>query len=190
MEKTRIAVLVSGRGSNLEAIIDASREENFPARIVLVLSNKPDALALVRAKNAGIATEIIVHTAFETREAFDDALHEALVSHGVEFICLAGFMRILSDKFVTRWQGKMINIHPSLLPKYKGLDTHARALAAKDSEHGCTIHWVSAGVDEGEIIAQAKVPVLEGDTSDALAARVLTAENALYPATLRTLLSR
>lgn len=186
--KKHIAVLVSGRGSNLKALIDATSAPDFPAQIVLVLSNKADAFALVHAHNAHIPTAVLSHKAFESREAFDDAMHEVLLAHGVEFVCLAGFMRILSDQFVARWQGKMINIHPSLLPKYRGLHTHARALEAGESEHGCSIHWVSSGVDEGEIIAQACVPVLPDDTVDTLAERVLVAENILYPEVLKKVL--
>lgn len=187
--KRNIAVLVSGRGSNLKALIDAASAPDFPAQIVLVLSNKADAFALEHARNAQIPTLVLSHKAYETREAFDEVMHEMLLAHRVEFVCLAGFMRILSDQFVARWQGKMINIHPSLLPKYKGLDTHARALAAGESEHGCSIHWVSSGVDEGEVIAQARVVVMEDDSEQSLAARVLEAENILYPDTLKKVLA-
>lgn len=190
MPRTRIAVLVSGRGSNLQALIDAAHSDDFPATIALVLSNKQDAYALKRASDAGIATEVILHTPYATREAFDAAMHETLLAHRIEFICLAGFMRILSPWFVEAWQGRMINIHPSLLPKFKGLDTHARAIKAGETEHGCTIHWVTPELDSGAIIAQARIPILENDTAESLGARVLAEENLLYPTTLKSLMKK
>lgn len=190
MEKTRVAVLVSGRGSNLQALIDAARTPSYPAQIVLVLSNSPDAYGLTRAQDAGIATAIVNHRDHATRDAFDAAMHQVLLAHDVGFICLAGFMRILTPGFTQAWEGRMINIHPSLLPKFKGLHTHQAALDAGESEHGCTIHWVSEQLDSGTTIAQARVPVLAGDTADTLAARVLAEENILYPATLERLLTQ
>lgn len=189
MSKPRIAVLASGRGSNLQALIDATRARDFPARIALVLCNNPEAYALTRARDACIDTALIEHRTYPTREAFDAAMHDTLTAHRIDFICLAGFMRILSPWFVMQWEGRMINIHPSLLPKFKGLHTHQAALDAGESEHGCTIHWVSEQLDSGAIIAQARVPVLPNDTADSLAARVLIEENKLYPEILRQLMA-
>ncbi|KPP80414.1 MAG: phosphoribosylglycinamide formyltransferase 1 PurN [Oceanicaulis sp. HLUCCA04] len=186
---TPIAVLISGRGSNLQCLIDACASDNYPARIAAVISNRPDAYGLKRAKEAGIPAIAIDHKAYETREDFEDALDSALREAGAEFVCLAGFMRILTAGFVNRWDGRMINIHPSLLPKFKGVDTHARAIAAGESEHGCTVHWVTPGMDEGPVIAQARVPVLEGDTPETLAARVLVEEHRLYPEALKMALN-
>lgn len=189
MKKKRIAVLISGSGSNLQALIDACATADYPAQIVLVLANKADAYGLTRAQTAGLKTHVISHKDFATREAFDAAMDAVLCANEVEMICLAGFMRVLSPWFVEQWRGKMINIHPSLLPKYKGLHTHQRAIDAGDSEAGCSVHWVSAGVDEGEIIAQARVPILAGDTAETLAARVLVEEHKTYPAALKKILS-
>jgi len=186
---TPIAVLISGRGSNLQCLIDACASDNYPARIAAVISNRPDAYGLKRAKEAGIPAIAIDHKAYETREDFEDALDSALREAGAEFVCLAGFMRILTAGFVNRWDGRMINIHPSLLPKFKGVDTHARAIAAGESEHGCTVHWVTPGMDEGPVIAQARVPVLEGDTPETLPARVLVEEHRLYPEALKMALN-
>lgn len=182
--KTRVAVLISGRGSNMQSLVHAAAAPDYPAEIALVLANKPLAKGLEFASQANIPTAIVDHTAYATREDFERALDEALHSHGIELVALAGFMRVLTPWFVDRWAGKLINIHPALLPKFKGLDTHQRALDAGETEHGCTVHWVSAGVDEGAIIAQAAVPVLPDDTADTLAARVLQAEHALYPRAL------
>lgn len=184
-EKKKIAVLISGSGSNLQALIDACAAPDYPAQIVLVLSNKSDAYGLERAKSVQLSTLVISHKDYGSREAFDAALDAALHAHKVEIVCLAGFMRVLTDGFVKKWQGKMINIHPSLLPKYKGLHTHQRAIDAGDKEAGCTVHWVSADVDSGEIIAQARVPVLAGDTPETLASRVLEQEHKIYPAALK-----
>jgi phosphoribosylglycinamide formyltransferase-1 len=188
MSKTRIAVLVSGRGSNLQALIDAAQAPSYPGEIALVLSNKEDAYALERARMAQIDTAVIRHRDYPTREAFDAAMQDVLLSHRIDFVCLAGFMRILTPEFVARWAGRMVNIHPSLLPKFKGLDTHARALQAGESEHGCSVHWVVPELDSGPLIAQARVPVLAGDTPETLAARVLVEENTLYPDIVRKLL--
>ncbi len=186
-KRRRTAVLISGRGSNLQALIDAAAAPDYPAEIVLVLSNLPDAKGLERAEAAGIPTRVIPHRDYETRAAFEVALTEALSQTGADLVCLAGFMRVLTEAFVGRWQGRLINIHPSLLPAFPGLDTHARALAAGVKLHGCSVHLVSAEVDKGPIIGQAAVPVLPEDDEAALAARVLEAEHRLYPLCLRLL---
>ncbi len=187
MRRLKLAILISGRGSNMEALLKAAASDpDFPAEPVLVVSNKPDALGLVLAEAAGVTALALDHRRFgKDREAFERELDAALRAAGAEIIALAGFMRVLTEWFVTRWEGRMINIHPSLLPKYTGLDTHQRAIDAGDTEAGCTVHWVSAGVDEGEIIAQASVPILPGDTADTLAARTLPAEHKLYPEALK-----
>jgi phosphoribosylglycinamide formyltransferase 1 len=187
MTRLKLAVLISGRGSNMEALLKAAAAApDFPAQPVLVLSNKPDAHGLTIAGAMGVETVAIDHRTFgKDREAFEFHMDGALRGAGAEIIALAGFMRVLTPWFVKRWEGRMINIHPSLLPKYKGLDTHQRAIEAGDNEAGCTVHWVSAGVDEGEVIAQASVPILPGDTADTLAARTLPAEHKLYPEALK-----
>ena len=185
MTRLRIGVLISGRGSNLQALIDAAADPAYPAEIVLVLSNQADAKGLERAAMADIATGVISHRDFAERAPFDAALTTALEQAGVELVCLAGFMRILGAGFVDHWAGRLINIHPSLLPAFPGLDTHARALDAGVKLHGCTVHHVRPAVDSGPIIGQAAVPVLPGDTPDVLADRVLEAEHRLYPACLR-----
>ena len=185
MTRLRLAILISGRGSNMEAILDAAQDPAYPAKPVLVLSNRPDAKGLETAARAGIPTAAIDHKTFgKDREAFERAMQDQLTEAGVEIIALAGFMRVLTPWFVDKWQGRMVNIHPSLLPKYKGLDTHQRALDAGDTEAGCTVHWVSPGVDDGEIIQQASLPILPGDTADSLAARLLPVEHQLYPEAL------
>ena len=185
MTRLKLAILISGRGSNMEAILEAARDPAYPAQPVLALSNRPDAKGLETAAAAGIATAAIDHKTYgKDREAFERAMHEQLTETGVEIIALAGFMRVLTPWFVNKWQGRMVNIHPSLLPKYKGLDTHQRALDAGDTEAGCTVHWVSPGVDDGEIIQQASLPILPGDTADSLAARLLPVEHQLYPEAL------
>jgi len=181
----RTAILISGGGSNMLALLDAARNPSYPARPCLVLSNNPDAAGLARAAALGVPVTAVDHRPFgKDRAAFERALDAVLLAHGAEFIALAGFMRVLTDGFVGRWQGRMVNIHPSLLPLYRGLDTHARALAAGDAEHGCTVHWVVPELDAGEIIDQAQVPILPGDDAARLAARVLAAEHALYPVAL------
>jgi len=186
MRRLKLAILISGRGSNMEALVRAAQSPDYPAEPVLIVSNRPEAAGLMFAETAGIPALAIDHKAYgKDREAFERDLDAALRAACVEIIALAGFMRVLTNWFVTRWEGRMVNIHPSLLPKYKGLDTHQRALDAGDSEAGCTVHWVSAGVDEGEIIAQARVPILPGDTADTLAARTLPAEHKLYPEALK-----
>ena len=184
--KKRVAVLISGRGSNMTALIEAAKAQDYPAEIVVVVSNRPDALGLVRAREAGIATALIDHTTFgKDREAFEHALDAELQSHRIEIVCLAGFLRLLTPWFVDRWSGRMINIHPALLPHFKGLDTHRRALEAGAEEHGATVHFVSVGMDEGPVILQRAVPVLGSDTEASLAARVLEVEHQIYPQALR-----
>lgn len=181
MAKTKIAVLVSGRGSNMQALLEAAKDEDFPAEIVLVASNRPDAPGLAVAEAAGIATEVVDHRDYDGREAFEEALDSTLKMYGPRIVCLAGFMRILTPWFTERWRDLLINIHPSLLPAFKGLHTHERALEAGVRIHGCTVHYVRPEMDDGPIIGQAAVPVLPGDTPDTLAARVLEAEHKLYP---------
>ena len=178
--RKRVAVLISGRGSNLQALIDAAGEMDFPAEIALVISDRPDAQGLQRAERAGIARQVLVPKELGGRAAFEAALDEALCEAGIDLICLAGFMRILGADFVARWQGRLINIHPSLLPAFPGLDTHQQALEAGVKLHGCSVHFVDAGVDSGPIIGQAAVPVLPDDDADGLADRVLAAEHRLY----------
>ena len=185
--RARVAVLISGRGSNMSALIAASMDADFPARIVAVFSDKADAAGLDRARDAGIEAK-----AFPRRDYADKAAHEAAIlaaidASGADFICLAGYMRLLSGTFINRWKGKIINIHPSLLPAFPGLDTHHRAIAAGCRIHGASVHFVTEGMDEGPVIAQAAVPVLPDDTPDTLAARVLSAEHALYPRALAML---
>ncbi len=182
MTKVRAAVLISGRGSNLRSLIAAAADTDYPAEIVLVLSNNPDAPGLQLARAAGIAADAIDHRPFgKNRPAHEAKLDARLRAANVELVALAGYMRVLTPGFVQAWTGRMLNIHPSLLPHFPGLHTHARALQAGHMRAGCTVHWVSEGVDEGEPIGQAEVPVLPGDDADALAARVLEAEHRLYP---------
>jgi phosphoribosylglycinamide formyltransferase 1 len=185
----RVAVLISGRGSNMRALVEASRSPEYPAEIVLVASNKRDAAGLDFAVSNGIATSFIDHKAFSTREAFDAALNDELQKHNLDLICCAGFMRIMTPVLVKPWTGRMLNIHPSLLPKYKGLHTHERALADGETEHGASVHFVSEELDGGQVIAQARVPVLANDTPDTLAARVLEVEHPLYVEALRRVAS-
>lgn len=182
--KLRVAILISGRGSNMVSLIEAARADDFPAKVVRVISNRPDAGGLARAREAGIATACVDHTRFPDRESFDAALQSAIAESGAELVCLAGFMRILTDAFVESWAGRMINIHPSLLPLFRGTRTHEQALAAGVRLHGCTVHYVVPELDAGPIIAQAAVPVLPGDDPDSLAARVIVQEHRLYPAAL------
>jgi phosphoribosylglycinamide formyltransferase-1 len=183
-ERARVAILISGRGSNMAALIEAARAPDFPAQIALVLANKRDAGGLELARQAGVATEVVESRDYAGREAFEAAMQQRLSAHRIELVCLAGFMRILSPPFVESWRGRMINIHPSLLPALRGLHTHERALAEGLSEHGCTVHFVESELDAGPIVAQARVAVLPGDDADALAARVLVEEHKLYPAAL------
>lgn len=181
----KVGVLISGRGSNLKSLIEACAAPGFPAGIVLVVSNKADAGGLDVARAANIPTAVISHKDYPTREAFDAAMDAALEAAGVEFICSAGFMRILSDGFVDKWRDRQLNIHPSLLPAFKGLNVHQRVLEAGCRITGCTVHFVRAAMDEGPIVAQAAVAVLPGDTMETLSARVLEAEHRLYPMALR-----
>jgi phosphoribosylglycinamide formyltransferase-1 len=183
--RLRVAVLISGRGSNLQALIDACANPAFPAEICLVISNVPGAPGLSRAERAGIRTDIIAHTQFRDRESFDAALDLALDGAGVELVCLAGFMRLLTAGLVERWRDRMINIHPSLLPAFKGVNVHERVLAAGARVTGCTVHFVRPAMDEGPIIVQAAVPVLPGDDAARLAERVLAQEHKAYPLSLR-----
>jgi phosphoribosylglycinamide formyltransferase-1 len=187
--KKRTAILISGRGSNMQALAAAARAADFPAEIVLVVSNRPDAPGLEWATANGLATLAIDHMAHATRAAFESTLQDALDAANVELVALAGFMRLMTPAFVRHWRDRMINIHPSLLPSFKGLHTHEQALAAGVRIAGCTVHFVRAEMDTGPIIAQAAVPVLSGDTPATLAARVLEAEHTLYPAALRLVAS-
>ncbi|MCA3641974.1 MAG: phosphoribosylglycinamide formyltransferase [Methylobacterium sp.] len=189
MAKKRVAILISGRGSNMAALVKAVKADPaFPARIVLVLSNRPEAPGLAFAAAEGIPAAVVPSKVYgKDRAAFDAAMQAELERAGVEIICLAGFMRLLTPEFCESWSGRMINIHPALLPSFKGLDTHARALAEGVKFHGCTTHFVTPGMDEGPIILQAAVPVLDDDTEETLAARVLAEEHRIYPETLRVL---
>jgi phosphoribosylglycinamide formyltransferase-1 len=180
-KKLRTAVLISGNGSNLQAIIDAAAAADYPVAISLVLSNKADAFGLTRAKNAGLETIFIDHKNYPDREAFDRMMDTALRANNIELVVMAGFMRILSDGFVNTWAGKLINIHPSLLPKFKGMHTHQRAIDAGEREHGCTVHWVIPALDSGEIIGQAALEISPTDTADTLSQRVHALEHVLYP---------
>ena len=184
MSRVRTAVLISGRGSNLQALIDAAADPSFPAEIVLVISNVADVYGLERAQQAGIATVVISHKGL-SREAFDAKVDAALEAADVQLVCLAGFMRILSDGFTRKWEGRMLNIHPSLLPAFKGVHVHEQALKAGVKFSGCTVHFVVPELDSGPIVEQAVVPVLANDTPDSLAARVLEQEHVIYPAALR-----
>ena len=181
----KIAVLISGRGSNLQSLIDAAAAGELGAEIALVISNVPDAPGLERAAKAGIPAETIDHRDFEGREPFEDALHAALSGRSIELVCNAGFMRLLTGSFVGRWRDRLINIHPSILPAFKGLHTHERAIEAGVRFSGCTVHFVRPEMDDGPIIAQAAVPVLQGDTPGDLAARILAEEHKLFPLAVR-----
>jgi phosphoribosylglycinamide formyltransferase 1 len=186
MTKKRVAVLISGRGSNMTALIEAATAPDYPAAIVLVVANLPDAAGLALARAAGIATTVVDHRAFGAdRGAFERALDAKLQAQGIEIVCLAGFMRLLTPWFVRRWSGRLLNIHPALLPQFKGLHTHRRALAAGVKEHGATVHFVVPDMDAGPIILQDAVPVVAGDTEATLAARVLKVEHRIYPQALR-----
>jgi phosphoribosylglycinamide formyltransferase-1 len=188
MSRKRVAILISGRGSNMVALIEGAKAEDYPAEIALVISNAPDAAGLTRARDAGIATEIIDHKPFgKDREAFDLKLDATLRAHRVDIVCLAGFMRVLTPWFVRQWNGRLINIHPSLLPAFKGRHTHERALEAGATQHGATVHFVMPELDSGPIIEQQSVPVISGDTPESLAARVLEVEHRIYPLALKRL---
>lgn len=187
--KTKTAVLISGRGSNMLALVDAAKAADYPADIQLVISNRPEAAGLKAAEDQGVIAISIDHRAFKSRKAFEVELDRVLREHDIEFVVCAGFMRILGKTIVRKWSGRMINIHPSLLPKYKGLDTHQRALDAGDNIHGCTVHWVSEGVDEGEIIAQSSLYIEADDTAESLAKRVQVLEHRLYTDALKSVLT-
>jgi len=182
--KTRVAVLISGRGSNMVALIEAAKDPAYPAEIVLVLSNRPDAAGLARAAEAGIPARAVDHRAFPDRASFDAALDAELRAADVDLVCLAGFMRIFTPAFVAGWAGRMLNIHPSLLPLFKGTHTHAQALEAGVRLHGCTVHFVVPELDAGPIVAQAAIPVRQGDDPDSLADRVIVQERRLCPVVL------
>lgn len=185
MAKLKIGVLISGRGSNLQALIDAAADSAFPATIATVISNAPGVAGLDRAQAAGIQTATINHRDFPDRAAFEDALHAALDEAGVELVCLAGFMRLLTEGFVRRWWDRLINIHPSLLPAFRGLHVHEAVLAYGARFSGCTVHYVRPAMDDGPIIVQAAVPVLADDDADQLAARILAEEHRIYPLAVR-----
>jgi phosphoribosylglycinamide formyltransferase 1 len=187
--RRRTAVLISGRGSNLRALIEACARPDASAEIVLVISNRADAAGLDHASAAGIATEVIPHHAFSTQVGFENAIDRTLHEHAISLVCLAGFMRVLSPWFVERWRDRLLNIHPSLLPAFRGLDTHRRVLEAGARFTGCTVHLVRAEVDDGPIVVQAVVPVRQDDTEDSLATRVLAAEHRCYPMALELLAS-
>jgi phosphoribosylglycinamide formyltransferase-1 len=189
VSRKRVAILISGRGSNMQALIDAAKAPDYPAEIVGVLSNRAAAPGLALAASQGIATASLAQSKFPSRDMFEDIMTQTLESWDVDIVCLAGFMRILGEDFVNRWAGRMINIHPSLLPLYRGLHTHERALADNAKVHGCTVHFVTPGLDEGAAILQAEVPVLPGDTPDTLSDRVLVEEHRIYPEALRMLAS-
>lgn len=188
MARKRVAVLISGRGSNMAALIDAASDPAYPAEIALVLSNVPDAGGLGVANAKGIKTETVDHKKFgKDRAGFEKAIQDVLDANTIQFVCLAGFMRLLTPAFVTHWHGRMLNIHPALLPSFKGLDTHERAIAEGVKIHGATVHFVVPEMDSGPIVAQAAVPVLKGDTPQTLASRVIQAEHRIYPLALRWL---
>lgn len=187
MSRKRVGVLISGRGSNMSALLEASKAPDYPAEIVGVLSNRAAAPGLATAAAAGIATASLAQSKFPSRDMFEDVMNQLLESWDVDIVCLAGFMRVLGEDFVNHWAGRLINIHPSLLPLYRGLDTHARALADGATLHGCTVHFVTPGLDEGAPILQAQVPVLPGDTPESLSARVHVEEHRIYPLALRML---
>jgi phosphoribosylglycinamide formyltransferase-1 len=186
MTRKRVGVLISGRGSNMAALIEAAKAPDYPADIALVLSNRPDAGGLATSRAAGVATEVVDHMQFgKDRAAFERAMQDVLERHRIDLVCLAGFMRLLTPWFAERWQNRMLNIHPALLPAFKGLDTHARALAAGVKLHGATVHFVVPDMDSGPIIAQGALAVRDDDTEASLAARVITIEHRLYPLALR-----
>mmetsp|Transcript_24958 Transcript_24958/g.32039 ORF Transcript_24958/g.32039 Transcript_24958/m.32039 type:complete len:198 (-) Transcript_24958:157-750(-) len=189
-EKTRLVILISGRGSNMRSIIAAAEQGELNIDIAAVLSNRPDAAGLQFSHDAGISTAVIDHKLFESRESFDKAMAAEIDRYQPDFVILAGFMRILTAEFVDHFAGKLINIHPSLLPKFKGLHTHQRAIEAGEKEHGASVHFVTAELDGGPVILQAKVPVLTDDDADTLAARVLEQEHLLYPAAIKKLVTQ
>src|SRR5262245_39151454 len=179
--KKRVAILISGRGSNMRALVEAMRAQDYPAELAIIISNRPDAAGLAWAKAQGLPARAIDHKAFASREAFDEAVDAALTEAGADLVALAGFMRIQSAGFVRKWQGRQLNIHPALLPAFRGLNPHKQALDAGVKISGCTVHFVTEEMDAGPIVAQAAVPVLEGDTPETLEARILRQEHILYP---------
>jgi len=183
--KLNLAIFISGRGSNMLSILEACKDATFPARIELIVSNQPDAAGLEIARKEGISTEVIDHTAYTSREDFEEEISNRLKNYNIDLIVLAGFMRILTAGFVDQWQDKMINIHPSLLPDYKGLNTHKRAIDDGKNEAGCTVHYVTPDLDSGTIITQKRVPILPGDTPETLAERVLIEEHRIYPKAIK-----
>ena len=187
--KQRIAILISGRGSNMMSLVGAAGTSDFPAEVVAVIANRPDAAGIAWAAARGIPTRVVDHKAYPNRDAFEAELHSTIAGTGATLVCLAGFMRVLTSGFVAKWQGRMINIHPSLLPSFKGLHTHEQALEAGVRIAGCSVHFVVPEMDAGPIIAQAAVPVEYGDTPDTLAQRVLSAEHQIYPQALRLVAS-
>lgn len=190
MAKLKVAVLISGGGSNLQTLLDMCDHDDAPAEIVRVISNVPTAFGLERAEKSGVSTTVINHKDYDSRESFEDALDHVLSSEKVDLVCLAGFMRLLTDGFVQKWKDRVINIHPALLPSFKGLHTHDRAIEAGVKFHGCTVHYVRPAMDEGPIIVQAAVPVLPNDTPDELQARVLKEEHKIYPLALKLIAER
>lgn len=191
VRKLKLAVLISGRGSNMEALINACADTAFPAQVAVVIANRPDAGGIARARAAGLPTAIVDHKLYPDRQAFEEVLQKTILEHGpVDVVCLAGFMRVLTPWFVDQWPQRLLNIHPSLLPDYKGLDTYARALADGRTEAGCTVHYVVPAMDDGPVIVQRRVPVLPGDTPDTLAARILTEEHQAYPEAVRIVAAR
>ena len=188
--RVRTAVLISGRGSNMMALIEAAQSPDYPAEIALVISNRPEAEGLRRAEAAGVRAIAIDHRDYESRKDFELELDEALRAHEIEFVACAGFMRVLTDWFVSRWQGRLINIHPSLLPKYKGLHTHRRAIEAGDTHGGASVHWVVTEVDGGDVIDQVQVPIRPEDTPETLAKTVLAKELDLYPKALKSAINQ
>lgn len=185
MRKLRVGVLISGGGSNLQALLDACAQPDYPAEVAVVISNKPDAKGLERARAKGIPTQVVEHGAFKNREDFDREMHIILGHHLVDAVCLAGFMRLLSEWFVGQWKDRLMNIHPSLLPAFKGVHVHEQVIEAGARFSGCTVHFVRPAMDVGPIIIQAAVPVKQNDTPEALAARVLEQEHRIYPLALR-----
>lgn len=188
-KKTKVAILISGRGSNMRALVEACKNSDFPAEIVLVLSNKQDAAGLEFASSQGISTKFIDHKKFSSREEFDKEMSAEIEKSGAKIICLAGFMRLLSGWFVQHWFDKLINIHPSLLPEFKGADAVGDAIKAGAKKSGCTVHFVREEMDSGPIILQAEVPVFEDDTKETLAARILQQEHLIYPQALKKICS-
>jgi phosphoribosylglycinamide formyltransferase-1 len=185
LKTLKLAIFISGRGSNMRAIIESCKNPNFPAQVVMVLSNRPDAAGITFAKECGIPTEIVDHKSYPSREAFEIEISNRLKNHEIDFIVLAGFLRVLTASFIEQWPHKIINIHPSLLPEYKGLHTHARAIADGKAEAGCTVHFVVPEIDSGEIILQKHVPIFAGDTPESLSARILKQEHIAYPEAIR-----